>query len=140
MRELLLFLHVLLATFWVGGMIFLSLVVVPYLKDKPQIRDEAFQEVGRRFSFYGTFLSLALLFITGMGITHLIQGGFRPSILFKLALFFVVVAVSLLHDLWAGKKAVESETHRLWARRLGIANLVLSVLLVLLGVLIRLGY
>ncbi len=138
-KELLLFFHVVLAAFWVGGMIFLSLVVVPYLKDKPEIRDEAFQEVGKRFSLYGTFLTLFLLFVTGMGLVHMVQGGFRESIYFKLALFFVVVGVSLFHDLWAGKKALYSEKHRIWARWLGIANLLLSLVMVYLGVRIRLG-
>ncbi|AAC06650.1 putative protein [Aquifex aeolicus VF5] len=140
MKELFLFLHVVLATFWVGGMLFLSLVVAPYLKDKPQIRNEAFQEVGKRFSLYGTFLSLFLLFVTGLVNTYLIQGGFRPSIHTKLGVFFVVVFISLLHDLWAGKKALYSEKHRVWAKWLGILNLILSLLLVYLGVRIRLGY
>jgi len=140
MKELFLFLHVVLATFWVGGMLFLSLVVAPYLKDKPQIRNEAFQEVGKRFSLYGTFLSLLFLFITGLVNTYLIQGGFRRSIYEKLVLFFVVVIVSLFHDLWAGKKALYSEKHRVWAKWLGIINLILSLLLVYMGVRIRLGY
>lgn len=139
MKELFLFLHVVLATFWVGGMLFLSLVVAPYLKDKPQIRNEAFQEVGKRFSLYGTFLSLFLLFITGLVNAYLLHGGFRRSIYEKLFLFFIVVIISLLHDLWSGKKALYSERHRNIAKWLGIINLVLSLALVYMGVRIRLG-
>ncbi|GAB6065028.1 DUF4149 domain-containing protein [Aquifex pyrophilus] len=139
MKELFLFLHVVLATFWVGGMLFLSLVVAPYLKDKPQIRNEAFQEVGKRFSLYGTFLSLLLLLITGLVNAYLLHGGFRRSIYEKLFLFFIVVIVSLFHDLWAGKKALYSEKHRKIAKWLGIINLILSLLLVYMGVRIRLG-
>jgi len=140
MKEFFLFLHVVLATFWVGGMIFLSLVVVPYLKNKPEIRNEAFQEVGKRFSLYGTFISLFLLLITGLVNTYLLHGGFRRSIYEKLFLFFIVVAISLAHDLWAGKKALYSEYHRKWAKWLGIANLIISLMLVYMGVRIRLGY
>ncbi|HID65797.1 MAG TPA: hypothetical protein EYP32_02700 [Aquificaceae bacterium] len=139
MKEFFLFLHVVLATFWVGGMIFLSLVVVPYLKNKPEIRNEAFQEVGKRFSLYGTFVSLFLLLITGLVNTYLLHGGFRRSIYEKLFLFFIVVAISLAHDLWAGKKALYSEYHRKWAKWLGIANLIISLMLVYMGVRIRLG-
>jgi len=137
--ELFLWLHVILATFWVGGMIFLSLVVVPYIKDKP-FKNEAFEEVGKRFSLYGTMITLALLFITGSVVAHLLHGGFTTRTLKeKLFLFFVIVAVSLAHDLWAGKKALHSEKHRKIARWLGIVNLILSLVIVHLGVRIRLG-
>ncbi len=140
MKELILFIHVVLATFWVGGMIFLSLVVAPFLKDKPEIRDIAFQEVGRRFSLYGTFISLFLLLITGLINVYLLHGGFRRSIYEKLFIFIVVVVISLFHDLWAGKKALYSKKHRNIAKWLGIVNLLLSLLLVYMGVRIRLGY
>ena len=140
MKELILFIHVVLATFWVGGMIFLSLVVVPFLKNKPEIRDIAFQEVGRRFSLYGTFISLFLLLITGLINAHLLHGGFRRSVYEKMFIFAIVVIISLLHDLWAGRRAFHSEKHRKIAKWLGITNLLLSLLLVYMGVRIRLGY
>ncbi len=120
-------------------MLFLSLVVVPYIRNKP-FRNEAYEEVGKRFSLYGTMITLALLFITGSVVAHLLHGGFTTRTLKeKLFLFFVIVAISLLHDLWAGKKAFHSEKHRKIARWLGILNLVLSLLIVHLGVRIRLG-
>ena len=138
-KELFLWLHVILATFWVGGMIFLSLVIAPYIKDKP-FRDEAFQEVGKKFSFYGTMLTLSLLFITGLTNAYLLHGGLGDrSILEKLGVFFLIVIVSLVHDLWAGKKALHSEYHRKWARWLGLINLLLGFLAVYMGVRIRLG-
>ena len=138
-KELLIWLHVVLASFWVGGMIFLSLVVAPFIRSRPY-RNEVFQEVGRRFSLYGTFLTLGLLFLTGIGIAYLVHGGLeRRTIKEKLFLFVIILVVSLLHDLWAGRKAVESEFHRRWARNLGIVNLLLSLLMVYMGVRIRLG-
>ncbi|NPA32193.1 MAG: hypothetical protein GXO04_01055 [Aquificae bacterium] len=139
MKELFLFLHVVLASFWVGGMLFLSLVVVPYLRQRPQIRDEAFQEVGKRFSLYGTFGALFLLLITGLVNAYLLHGGMRRTVYEKLFVFGIVVVVSLAHDLWAGKKALYSEKHRKWAKWLGITNLLLSLLLVYMGVRLRLG-
>ncbi len=138
-KEFLLWLHVVLATFWVGGMIFLSLVIAPYIKDKP-FRDETFQEVGKRFSLYGTMLTLFLLFLTGLANAFLLHGGLQRRIIKeKLFIFFIIVIVSLVHDLWAGKKAIGSRKHTLWARWLGLTNLILGLLAVYMGVRIRLG-
>jgi len=138
-KEFFLWLHVLLATFWVGGMIFLSLIIAPYIKDKP-FRDEAFQEVGKRFSLYGTMITLFLLLLTGLANAYFLHGGLeRRSIKEKLGIFFVILIVSLVHDLWAGKRAIESEYHRKWARWLGLVNLILALVMVYMGVRIRLG-
>ena len=120
-------------------MLFLSLVLVPYIKDKP-FKGEAFQEIGKRFSLYGTMITLALLLITGIANAYLLHGGLeKRSLLEKLFLFLVIVVVSLVHDLWAGKEALHSEKHRRWAKRLGIINLLLGLVMILMGVRIRLG-
>ncbi len=138
--EIVLLLHVLLASFWVGGMLFLSIVLAPFIRKLP-IKDEAFQEVGRRFSFYGTFITLLLLFLTGIGNVFLLHGGnFSKSVWEKLGLFAVIVVVSLVHDLWAGKKAVGSKRMRAVARLLGVFNLLLGVLAFYMGVRIRMGF
>ncbi|HIQ31147.1 MAG TPA: hypothetical protein EYH49_03170 [Aquifex aeolicus] len=138
-KEVLLWFHVVLATFWVGGMIFLSLVIAPYIRDKP-FRDEAFLEVGKRFSLYGTMITLSLLLASGLASAYLIHGGLeRRSVKEKLFLFSLIVIVSLVHDLWAGRKAIGSKKHALWARWLGLLNLLLGLLAVYMGVRIRLG-
>ncbi len=138
--EIVLLLHVLLASFWVGGMLFLSIILAPFVRKLP-IKDQAFQEVGRRFSFYGTFITLSLLFITGMANVFLIHGGnFSRSVWEKLGLFTLIVIVSVIHDLWAGKKAVESNRMKLVARLLGIVNLILGILAFYMGVRIRMGF
>ena len=134
-----LWLHLILASFWVGGMLFLSLVLVPYIKDKP-FKGEAFQEIGKRFSLWGTFITLALLLTSGLYLAFVLHGGLeRRTIKEKLFLFLVILLISLLHDLWAGRKALESEKHRRWARRLGLLNLLLALIMVYMGVRIRLG-
>ncbi len=147
MKEIILFIHVVLATFWVGGMLFLVLVVSPFIRRLP-IRDEVFQQVGRRFSQYGTFLSLSLLFITGLWNFHNMVG--LPSIFelsspyvitfwHKLGTFFLVVLVSLIHDLYFGVRAINSAFHRSMARLLGMLNLFLSLYILYLAVKLRLG-
>ncbi len=138
MKELILWLHIVSASFWVGGMLFLSLVIVPFLRDKPYKKD-FFASAVQRFSFYGTFLSLGLLLITGLGITFYIQGGFRRTIYEKLFLFVVILIISLYHDLWAGPRALQIERYRKIARYIGIVNLILSLIMVYMGVRIRMG-
>jgi len=119
-------------------MLFLSLVIVPFLKDKPY-KGDFFNSAVQRFSFYGTFISLGILLATGIGITFYVQGGFRRTIYEKLFLFFVILLISLFHDLWAGPRALKEERYRRIARSIGIANLVLSLIMVYMGVRIRMG-
>ncbi|SHK25262.1 DUF4149 domain-containing protein [Thermocrinis minervae] len=147
LRELVLFVHIILASLWVGGMLFLVFVVSPYIRKLP-IRDQAFQEVGKRFSFYGTFGALFLLFVTGLGNIHYILGfenildfsnPYTKTLWEKIGLFVFVVIVSLVHDLYFGKKAIESKFHRFMARVLGFINLVLSLLIVFLAAKLRFG-
>ncbi len=121
-------------------MLFLSIILAPFVRRLP-IKDQAFQEVGRRFSFYGTFITLTLLLLTGLGNVFLIHGGnFSRSVWEKLGLFAVIVVVSLVHDLWAGKRAVESDSMKMVARTLGIINLILGIMAFYLGIRIRLGF
>ncbi len=147
MKELVLFLHILFATLWVGGMIFLVFVVSPFVRKLP-IRDQVFQEVGRRFSFYGTFISLLALFITGLINIHYIAGlsslfdfsiPYTKTLLQKIGIFFLVVIVSLVHDLYFGPRAVYSSFHKSMARLFGFINLFLSLFIVYLAVKLRFG-
>ena len=61
-----LFLHVLAAIFWIGGMLFLSLVVAPFLKslDDPAKKSEIYQVVGKRYRFLG-WVAIVILLLTG---------------------------------------------------------------------------
>lgn len=147
LREISLFIHIVLASLWVGGMIFLVFVVSPFVRRLP-IRDQVFQEVGRRFSFYGTLISLSGLFITGLFNIHYLLGfsnlldlsnRYTLTLWHKIGLFVLVVLVSLVHDLYFGKRAVHSTAHRLIARILGFLNLLLGLIVVFLAVKLRFG-
>ncbi|QWK19233.1 MAG: hypothetical protein KNN13_06940 [Hydrogenobacter thermophilus] len=146
-KEFMLFLHIIFASFWVGGMIFLVLVLSPFVRKLP-IRDQAFQEVGKRFSFYGTLLTLLGLFITGLFNIHYILGfsnlfnfsnQYTLTLWHKIGLFLIVVVVSLVHDLYFGKKALQGSFYRIMARILGFVNLILSLAIVYFAVLLRFG-
>ena len=120
-------------------MLFLSLIVAPYVRNKPY-RGEFFRDVGKRYSLYGTLLALALLLMTGLYLAYALHGGIgRRTILEKIALFSVILVISLIHDLWFGFRGLESRRFALLARLLGLLNLLLSLMMVYLGVRIRLG-
>ncbi|MEZ0361793.1 MAG: hypothetical protein ABWK04_07890 [Hydrogenobacter sp.] len=147
LKEVMLFLHIVFATLWVGGMLFLVFVLAPFVRKLP-MKDQAFQEVGRRFSFFGTLLALLGLFLTGLFNIHYILGfanlfsfsnPYTLTLWHKIGLFILVVIISLIHDLYFGKKAVESSFYRIVARFLGFVNLLLSLVIVYLAVILRFG-
>jgi hypothetical protein len=65
MNVLILFIHITFACLWVGGMLFMVFVSSPYIRRIP-FKDEAFQNIGKRFSNIGTLIGLPTLFITGL--------------------------------------------------------------------------
>ncbi|MCS7169897.1 MAG: DUF4149 domain-containing protein, partial [Candidatus Kapabacteria bacterium] len=58
------FLHVLAATFWIGGMLFLAGVVMPALRRDPG-RLSILERLGRYFEYVGMG-ALAILLLTGL--------------------------------------------------------------------------
>ena len=147
MKEFVLFLHILFACIWVGGMLALVFVVAPVFRNL-ESREELFLSLGKRLSFYGTFLSLTGLFITGViNIHHTIgfsqlfdlSNHYVKTLMHKLLVFFGVVIVSLSHDLYFGKRAYEKRINLYIARLLGFLNLFLSLFIVFLASKLRFG-
>jgi len=116
-------LHVVAAMAWVGGMIFLVAVIVPLLR-RPEMRDRARELLrlsGRRFRTLG-WLSLGTLLVTGTfnvahrgyGVEHLVSGDlFRGewgrALAVKLALVVALLALSAVHDFWVGPAATRED-------------------------------
>lgn len=114
-------LHILAAMAWVGGMIFLVAVIVPMLR-RPDTRERAseiMQLAGRRFRTVG-WISFAVLVVTG--VFNVLHRGFRFEDFFtgdvflgrwghalatKLVLVAIVLSMSAVHDFWLGPKAAE---------------------------------
>lgn len=65
-------LHIVGASFWIGGMLFMPLVLLPGIKNNPE-RRQVLMITGLKFRFYG-YIVVALLFITG--ITNMYFGVF----------------------------------------------------------------
>jgi copper resistance protein D len=155
--------HVVAMAAWLGGMLFLSLVIVPALRrlKDPALAVELVGATGRRFRTLG-WICLATLVVTGVGNLHgrgipmkALAGAefwgsdFGHILSVKLALFGGVVALSLLHDAWIGRQATrtmreqpgsgEAETLRLMASWIGRINIALSLAITLLGVMLVRG-
>jgi copper resistance protein D len=113
------FVHVISAMTWLGGMLFLVLVIVPSLR-RPELRGksaELFTVLGTRFRTVG-WTALVLLVVTGLfNVTHrgyslgdlvtgrAFVGHWGGALATKLAFVTVIFALSAVHDFWLGPKA-----------------------------------
>lgn len=108
---MLVWVHLVAGTFWVGGMLFLSLVAVPLLKQAPDpvSAQQGFVSLARRFRTL-VWWALPLLVATGIlllpwWVTDFSAPLSWPSpILFKLFLVISLISASLLHDHVIGPK------------------------------------
>src|SRR4026208_1652915 len=110
-------LHIIGVAFWIGGMLFLPLVLLPGIKDHPD-RKKLLLATGLKFRFYG-YIVLAMLFITGL--LNIYYRGIRLSLQFffeskygslvslKILLFITMIIISIFHDLVFGKKVIEDQ-------------------------------
>lgn len=157
------FIHIISATVWVGGMFFLILILIPVLR-KDEFRPifpAVFHRAGVRFRVVG-WASLILLILTGafnlayrgFGFSDLLSGRlfygpFGRTLLMKLVLVALILVVSAVHDFWIGPKAsalVREDPRsprgigmRRAAVMLGRLNFVLALLVVFLAVILVRG-
>ena len=147
-----LFLHIIAALFWVGGMLFLTLVIAPFLMTlEPPKRSEIYQVVGKKFRFWG-WVAIVMLLITGpinlsyLGVTAsmLFDPAFHASpygkaVMTKIALVILIVLSSLLHDFWLGPGARTNRKYSFYAMLFGRGNLIIALLIVIFAVIMRSG-
>ena len=108
---LLVWVHVIAASFWVGGMLFLSLVAVPLLKQggDPGATQRVFVSLARRFRTLA-WSALAMLVLSGSFLlARLVDFSsspltWPPVILVKLCLVVGLVLLALIHDRLIGPK------------------------------------
>src|SRR3990167_5383061 len=157
------YLHIISATVWVGGMFFLILVLIPVLR-KPEFRGlfpTLFYQAGVRFRLVG-WISLVLLIITGtfnlsyrgfgfadLTTGRLFAGPFGHTLLVKLIAVGLILIVSAVHDFWLGPRATEliredplspcGRRLRQAAVMMGRLNFILALLAVFLAVILVRG-
>lgn len=120
MYHLSVFVHVVSAVVWLGGMLFLALVAIPVLRGLPdRPRAELVAQLGERFRPVA-WACIALLLVTGVanlayrGVTwesvvtgRLWQSPFGQVLAWKLAMVAAMVALSAWHDFSLGRCSTE---------------------------------
>ncbi len=136
------FLHVLAAMIWIGGMLFVVLVLVPVVRGQadPSMRARLFHETGVRFRTVG-WAALLVLLATGLANLWL-----RPYLLtlprfqWKLGLVVAALLLSVFHDFVLGPRAGAPGADprmRVWASWLARVNVVVVLVVVILGLALR---
>jgi putative copper resistance protein D len=159
MYQLSTLLHVLSAIDWVGGMLFLALVVVPVARKlQPAERGVLVGAIGRRFRVVG-WACIALLIVTGVvntsyrGVTwdsiasgRFVASDFGRLLAVKVGLVVVMIVLSAVHDFAIGPASTralerkdadaarEAAALRRKASWLGRLNAVLALVVVALAV------
>lgn len=150
------YIHILSAMVWVGGMLFLSLVAVPVARRLPPAeRAHLLDAVGRRFRAVG-WTCVALLIATGIinssyrGVTwgNLFSGAildttFGQIYCLKLTAVAAMLALTAYHDFVLGPRTTRSlaqagteaipRSHRLASRLLAVFALLLALIIVALA-------
>lgn len=146
---ILIWIHISAAMFWIGGMLFFSIVLIPSLRKMPPAdRAGLMSEIGRRFRLTG-WTALGILLVTGLlrvyhlGLPLRMEGWFGM----KLALIALMISLTLLHDIVLGSRSIRisrstAAPHRLqrtvrWMARL---NLLVGLFIVLAAVYLARGY
>lgn len=156
------YLHILCAVVWIGGIAFLVLVVVPWLRAGNQdLAAKFLRDTGLRFRSIG-WGCFAVLAVTGtfnlwmrnvrwssFGDPEWLGSRFGQTVTMKLAVFLAVLATSLVHDFFVGPRAtralrldprsVEAARYRRRASILGRLNALFGLLLLALAVMIVRG-
>jgi copper resistance protein D len=143
-------LHIIGVSFWIGGMLFLPMVLLPAIKDHPDRRN-LLMTTGLKFRFAG-YIVLALLLLTGIlnmylrGIDlswkFLVVSRYGKLVIAKLILFLLMITVSLVHDAQARKRLLSEEEKarfKVIAKWSGRILLIISLVMAFIGVVLSRG-
>lgn len=155
--------HILAAIVWIGGMAFLGLVIVPVMR-QPDLGPDAntlFHRAAVRFRNVG-WICIGLLLASGLGNLsqwrvgweRLVSGDFwgtpfGSALAVKLSLIAAILALSLAHDFYIGPRAsdvirraadsAEAQRLRAAASWIGRLNFLLALLVVWFAVVLAKG-
>ena len=145
MYQWVVFAHIIAAIAWIGGMLFVALVLVPVLRRGPrELRAALLDRVGRRFRTVG-WAAIAVLLVTGVWMILSFFGGFAHApmyinIMMALGLLMVALYAWLFHGPWLKfKRAVDAGdwptagAHLNRIRQIIALNLPLGLIVVIVG-------
>lgn len=156
------YLHILSAMIWIGGMIFLGVVLIPVVR-KPVLNDRAAELIrwtGERFRYVGwatifTLLATGVFNVAyrfgwgGLISAELWGGRFGRILSVKLIFVGIILLLSAIHDFYVGPRATEILEHepespeaekiRHQASLFGRVNLLLSLIVVFLAIMLVRG-
>lgn len=134
MYKELLFLHIFFAILWIGGMIYSLVFLKPALgKVDENCKTAVLQNTWERF-FYAVWLSIIVLFLTGITMWHQYRPDFNRNTLFhlKLLMFAIMVLNFAYIHLYLFRKKIFRSIPTLMT-----INLFLGVLIVMVITFIR---
>ncbi len=151
-------LHILAAAAWVGGMAFLAAVIVPTLR-RPEMRMQAVDLIHATGTRFRTLGWAALLTLLATGVYNLdyrgydwahlfsgelFEGAFGTTLQHKLELVTLIFGLSLVHDFFIGPRATEvwksapqsaaAQKYRKTASYMGRLNMLLALVVVYMAV------
>lgn len=151
------FIHIIAACLWVGGMLFLMFAFIPGIKKHPD-KVNLILRVSQKYRVAGG-VSLVMLFITGIiqleyrGVQwtfeYFTSSPFGKIAGLKILDFTGIVFISLIHDYYLGSRTIEAwknnpEHHktiqlRNRSRLLGRVSFLIALIAVFLGVILVRG-
>jgi copper resistance protein D len=143
-------LHIIGVSFWIGGMLFLPVVLLPAIKNHPDRRN-LLMATGLKFRFAG-YVVLTLLLVTGilniylrsidLSWKFLVISRYGKLVITKFVLLLLILVVSLVHDVQARKRLLSEEEKlrfKIIARWSGRILLLISLAMAFIGVVLSRG-
>ncbi len=150
------FIHVMAALLWLGGMFFLAVVGAPVLRkvEPAELRARLFTQIGRQFRTAG-WIAIVILLITGLlnlrfrgylswsvlGAPHFWESAYGHALAWKLIAVVTMLIVQGIHDFVLGPAAARAmagtqEALRLRKKAAWLAriNAILGIIVVLAAV------
>ncbi len=147
------FIHVICATIWIGGMLFLPLVLLPSIKKHPD-RILLLYKTGVKFRLVG-WICLMILALTGilnyylrglpLAWDYLIHTSYGKLLGLKLLLFIIMLIIGAVHDFYIGNKSIDEMKNtsngnfRKLAQWSGRLNLLLALAIAFIGLVLSRG-
>lgn len=141
------FIHIFSIIFWLGGMSFLSFVIIP-VRSKIQNYSDTLDFIAKRYSRITWNIIFPLILISGY-LNSYIRTGYlspakwleaSPQIFWKFHIFILIVFLSAIHDFWIGPKAISDmksgndSSYRKISALFGRINFLLGIIMIYLGI------